>query len=551
MYRAAVTSNADDGPSATTLPDAADAKSATDSTAATSGHVSLVGAGPGHPGLITLRGRDVLGQADVVLYDALTHPALLNHAKAGAELVFAGKRAGRASARQSEINERLVEEAKAGKHVVRLKGGDPYLFGRGSEEAEALAQAGIPFEVVPGVPSPLAATAYAGISLTHRDLSSSVAYLTATESPEKDRSAHDWAKLATGTQTLVIFMGLRKLEHLMALLKEHGRPADTPVAVIQSASLPSQRTVVGNLDTIARRVHDAELGMPALTIVGPVVSLREHLRWFDTQPLFGKRVLVTRPEAQGAELCAALRNAGAEPVHIPTIRIVPPADSAPLEQAIENLHRYHWVLFTSRNGVDRFFAALKAKGGDARRLGHVKLAAIGPATAQALEAYGLTADLIPPDEFRGEALADAVTQAHGKPLTGAHILLPRAKVAREILPETLRDRGARVDVVPAYETVGMDEADRARLVAMLTAGELDVVTFTASSTVSSLVEVVGEDAATRLQKCQVVCIGPITADRARDFGIRVDAVATHYTNEGLLRALKDHFAGDVAHGEVA
>ncbi|MEM9189975.1 MAG: uroporphyrinogen-III C-methyltransferase, partial [Myxococcota bacterium] len=367
-----------------------------------SGRVFLVGAGPGDPSLCTVRGVRCLTEADLVLYDALAHPDLLAHAKQ-ASLEFVGKRAGRKSARQEQINQRMKEAANAGQTVVRLKGGDPYLFGRGSEEAEFLAREGIPFEVVPGVPSPIVATAYAGLSLTHRTLASSVAYLTATESPAKDRSSHDWAKLATGPETLVIFMGLRRLRSLMGLLIEHGRSADTPVALVSRASLPSQRTVIGTVATIADQAEEADLPTPALVIVGQVVTLRSSLRWFDRKPLFGQRVLVTRPRAQAASFCERLRDAAAAPVVAPTVRIVPPEDPEPLVRAVKELRRYRWVLFTSKNGVDRFFAEVERQGLDARALGNAQVAAIGPGTARAILRYGVRADLIP-DVFRGEAL---------------------------------------------------------------------------------------------------------------------------------------------------
>ena len=500
------------------------------------GKVFLVGAGPGDPELITARALRHLREADVVLYDALVHPDQLEHCREDAELVFVGKRGGRRSERQTAINQRLVDEAKKGRRVVRLKGGDPYLFGRGSEEAEVLAEAGVPFEVVPGVPSPLAATAYAGISLTHRNMASSVAYLTATESPEKDRTSHDWAKLATATQTLVIFMGLRKLETLIDLLREHGRPDDTPVAVIQSASLPTQRTVIGTLADIAERVRASGVTMPALTVVGEVVRLREHLRWYDLKPLFGKRVLVTRPSGQAAVLSQMLRDEGAQPVEAPTIRIVPPEDPQPLRAAMGRLERYDWVVFTSKNGVDRFFAELERQGADARRLGGARVAAIGPGTAAELALHGIVPDQVP-GEFRGEAVAQRILDVHDGDLSGLSILLPRAAVARDVVPDMLREAGAEVDVVPAYRSVPPEGEAVQRLRRLIRDGEVDVVTFTASSTVTNLVELLGEDAAKQLEPLTVATIGPITAATAEELGIRVDVTAEEYTNPGMVAAL--------------
>jgi uroporphyrinogen III methyltransferase/synthase len=505
------------------------------------GKVILVGAGPGDPELATVRAVRRLGEADLLLYDALAHPALLEHCSDECERVFVGKRAGRINSRQDEINRKMIEAARAGRTVVRLKGGDPYLFGRGSEEAEALAEAGIPFEVVPGVPSPLAATAYAGISLSHRELASSIAYITATESPLKDASSHDWSKLATATQTLVIFMGVRKLDGLMRLLVEHGRPASTPVAVIQWASMPQQRTVVGTVGDIAERVRAEGIGMPALTVVGEVVRLRDKLRWFDRKPLFGRRVLVTRPLAQSPRLAAALRDAGAEPIALPAIRIQAPRDPEPLAQAAREAASYDWVLFTSENGVRFFFDEVARQGGDARRLGQAQVGVIGPATAAALRERGIVPDAMP-SEHRGEALADAVTEAHPNELSGARVLLVRATVARDALPNLLRERGAHVDVVPAYLTTGAAPEVSAKLAETLKAGELDAVTFTSSSTVEHTVAALGERATELLARSTVASIGPITTDTARRLGVRVDVTASKYTTAGLVAALEQHLA---------
>jgi uroporphyrinogen III methyltransferase/synthase len=500
--------------------------------------VYLVGAGPGDPGLITARGIECLARADVVLYDALVHPELLEHA-GRAELVFVGKRAGRTSARQAFINETMRERAARGEVVVRLKGGDPYLFGRGSEEAEFLHEHGIEFEVVPGVPSPLAASAYAGLSLTHRHLSSSVAYLTATESPEKDRESHDWAKLATGPETLVVFMGLGRLRSLMALLVEHGRPQTTPVALVQDASLPSQRTLTGTVGEIADRAESEGLRTPVLIIVGEVVRLRDALRWFDRKPLFGKRVLVTRPEEQARTLGSLLREEGAEPIELATIRIAPPEDRAPLEAAVASLARYDAVLFTSRNGVLRFFAELARQNGDARRFGSAKVAAIGPATAAELARFGVRADLVP-SEFRGEALASELLA--GGIGNGSRVLLPRAAVARDVLPEMLREAGAAVDVVPAYRTVGPDDETIDRLKRLVFEGGADVVTLTSSSTAENLVGLLGDGGPAALARMTVASIGPITTETAERLGVRVDVTATDYDNRGLVRALRAHYS---------
>ncbi|MFT5355685.1 MAG: uroporphyrinogen III methyltransferase/synthase, partial [Polyangiales bacterium] len=490
-----------------------------------SGFVSLLGAGPGDPGLITERAAQRLREADLVLYDALVHPALLERAPSSAEIRYVGKRAGRQNTRQAEINAAMIEAANDGKRVARLKGGDPYLFGRGSEEAEALAKAGVPFEVVPGVPSPLAATAYAGISLTHRSLASSVAYLTATESPEKDRTSHNWAHLATATETLVIFMGMRKLGGLMKLLVEHGRPSDTPVAVIHAASTPSQKTVVATVETIAEAAEG--LGLPSLIVVGRVVTLREHLRWFDKRPLFGRRVLVPRPAHQGGQLAALLSAEGAEALCVPAIRVLPPEDSAPLKSALGRLATYDWTLFTSPNAVRFTLDALSELGGDLRRFGTCRVACIGAKTKESLAARGLVADLV-----ATEAHAEGFAEALLKDLEpSSRLLLPRAKEAREILPQSLRAAGHTLDIVTAYETHGPSDEGRVRLVDALT--QVDAVALSSSSMVRELHLAAPE----ALAKTELFSIGPVTSQTAEELGYSIAGTAQEASMEGLVSAI--------------
>ncbi|MEM1418421.1 MAG: uroporphyrinogen-III C-methyltransferase [Myxococcota bacterium] len=504
------------------------------------GRVSLVGAGPGDPELLTLKGRDRLREADLVLYDALVHPEVLEHCREDAETRFVGKRAGQPSIRQARINEELVEAARAGRTVVRLKGGDPFLFGRGSEEAEVLAAAGVPYEVVPGVPSPLAATAYAGLSLTHRELSSSVAYLTATEHTLKESSSHDWAKLATATQTLVVFMGMRKLALLMETLERHGRPRDTPVAIVRWASLPKQTTVVGTVGDIAEKAARAGLGLPSLIIVGEVVRLRKTLRWFDDRPLFGRRVVVTRAARQAPALVAALRKAGAEARVAPAIRLAPPTDPAALERAVASLGSYAWVLFTSANAVRTVFDALGRAGRDARAFGAARVAAIGEATGRALKEVGLVADLVPADS-RGEGLLEALDAALGT--APARILLPRAEVAREVLPEGLRARGHTVDVVPAYRTLGPDVGGAEALREAVRGA--DAITFTSPSTVEHTLAVVGRAA---LATPALAAIGRVTERALVDAGFEGAVVPATPDVGALVDALATRFA---AAGEEA
>ncbi|MCU0675361.1 MAG: uroporphyrinogen-III C-methyltransferase [Myxococcota bacterium] len=498
------------------------------------GTVYLLGAGPGDPELITVRARRRLQEADVVLYDALVHPDLLELCKPSASLEFVGKRAGRASERQSDINARLVDAARVGLTVARLKGGDPYLFGRGSEEAEHLAAHDIPFEVVPGVPSPMAATAYAGISLTHRELSSSVAYVTATESPEKDASSHDWSKLATATQTLVIFMGMRQLGALMDLLVRHGRPPTTPAAVVHWASTPKQKVVVGTVADLAEKARAAGLGLPSLVLVGEVVRLRERLRWFDVGPLFGKAVLVTRAPHQAASLAALLRERGADARVAPTIAIVPPEDPEPLRRAVREVGGYDALALTSANAVERFFAAIDEDGGDARRIGRAKVVVVGAQTAAALRAHGVRADVIA-SEQRGEGVLDALL-ADLRP--GSRVLLPRADEAREVLPEGLRAAGHTCDVVPVYRTVPIDDEGRARVRAEC--AECEAVTLTSGSTVDQLVAAVGVEA---LHGKVLASIGPVTSDALRRHGLSPTVEAREPSLAGLVDALATHYEG--------
>lgn len=504
------------------------------------GKVYLLGAGPGDPELITLRALRALERADVVLYDALVHRDQLAWCRPDAQRIFVGKRAGRVSARQAAINQQLLEHARAGKIVARVKGGDPYLFGRGSEEAVFLSRHGIPFEVVPGVPSPLAATAYAGLSLTHRDLSSSVAFITATESDDKGGTSHDWAKLATATQTLVLFMGVRKLRDNMRLLVQHGRSPDTPAIVIQWASMPEQRTVEATVGTIADRVEAAGIGMPALTIVGEVIRLREQLRWFDKRPLFGKRVLVTRAREQAGALAALLRDAGAVPVEAATIRIVPPADPAPLDEAVRRLATYDFVVLTSQNAVERLFAAIDAGGMDARAFGRATVCALGPKTAEVLAAHGVKADLTP-KVSRGEGMVAALLAAIEDPKR-ARVLIPRARIARDVIPDALRAAGATVDVVVAYDTVPPDEDEAARIRRLVSEDGVDAVAFTSSSTVENLVAVLGESAKELLAPVVKASIGPVTTETAEALDVGIDVTAARPTAEALVEALVRWYA---------
>jgi uroporphyrinogen III methyltransferase/synthase len=500
------------------------------------GRVWLVGAGPGDPGLITVAGADALAQTEVVVYDRLVNPRLLDLVPKDAERVFAGKYPKHHTMTQDEINALLIDRARAGRRVVRLKGGDPFVFGRGGEEAQALADAGIPFEVVPGVTSPIAATAYAGIPVTHRGLASSVAFVTGHEDPTKDEASVDWSKLATAVDTLVLMMSIGQLRSIVERLIGAGRDPATPAAVVEWGTLPRQRTLTGKLADIAQQAGDAGIGSEAIVIVGEVVRLREALRWFESRPLFGLRVLVTRTREQASELSRALAAAGAEPVELPTIEIVPRYDETQLLAAVRRLHeaQYHWLIFTSANAAGIFFDFLWSQGLDARSAG-ASIAAIGPATADSLARRGLRADLVA-EAYTAEGLL-AAFESHGE-LRGHRVLLPRAEGARSVLVEGLEAEGATVDEVTLYAAEVPKDVSAEGLLRLRT-GEIDVVTFASSSAVRNLVEMLAGDLEPLL-RARIACIGPITAATAEELlGRPPDVVASEHTIAGLVRALEE------------
>ncbi len=489
------------------------------------GVVYLVGAGPGDPGLITRRGAEVLARADVVFYDRLVHPDLLDLAE-GARLVDVGKRPGDSGAGQERINELIVDEARRGNVVVRLKGGDPFVFGRGGEEAELLVASGIPFEVVPGVTSAIAGPAYAGIPLTHREHASWAVLATGHEDPTKPESTLDWPALAKAPSA-VFLMGIERLATISEKLQSEGKPADTPAAVIASATWPAQRVVRSTLEKIADAVAAAGITSPAVLVVGSTVSLGDTLDWSSRRPLAGKRVFVTRTRAQAGKLAGLLRDMGAEPLEFPAIRIVPPTSYDALDEAIETVGSHAWVVFTSTNAVDAVWERLVAVARDARSFGGTRIAAIGPATADALRSRGLVADLVPAT-FTTEGLIEALGTSDEP---GASVLLPRAEEAPDDLPEALMAAGWRCDSVSAYMTI-VDTSSVAEARASIDAG-IDAVVFTSGSTVRSFVELWGAPPS----GCVVCCIGPRTARAAEDAGLRVDAVAQEQSIEGLVSAL--------------
>ena len=500
------------------------------------GTVFLVGAGPGDPRLLTVGAMECMKRAEVVVYDHLADESILSYAPADAELIYVGKQSCKHTMRQEDINVLLADKAAEGKTVVRLKGGDPFVFGRGGEEALLLLERGIPFEILPGVTSAVSVPAYAGIPVTHRGVAVSFAVVTGHEDPTKAHSNIRWEHLATGVDTLVFLMGVANIPVITKKLIKHGRPADTPAAFIRWGTHPEQETYVTTVGEAAETVVRAGIRPPAIFIVGDVVKLRDKLRWFDrpaTRPLFGKRILVTRARVQASALTEKLTALGAACIEAPVIRIAPPADGyAALDGAIAELNAYQWLIFTSVNGVEHFFARLHAAGKDTRALGYARVAAIGAATSAALRAFGIRADLVPP-EFRAEAVAEEL-----RPLLPprARILLPRAQEARDVLPDTLRAHGATVDVVAAYETV--PEIEDAAIAQRLASGEIDMVTFTSSSTVKNLVKMLGN--ITPLQQVKIACIGPVTADTARSFALEPDIVAKEYTIDGLVRSIKEY-----------
>jgi uroporphyrinogen III methyltransferase / synthase len=503
------------------------------------GVVYLVGAGPGDPGLMTARSLELIASADAIFHDRLIPPGALAGVRADAELIYVGKRPGDGtSVPQGETHERLIEAARAGKSVVRLKGGDPFVFGRGGEEGEALREAGVEFEVVPGVTAGVAASAYAGIPVTHRDDASAVAFVTGHEDPEKAETALDWEALARFPGTLVFYMGVKRLGDNAAALIAAGRDADEPAAAVERGTMEGQRTVVATLGTLADTVEREGIGAPALIVVGPVVERRETLAWLERRPLHGRRIVVTRARAQASGLAATLRDLGAEVVELPAIRIEPSIESDEVRNAVERIGDYALICLTSPNGVRLLFEAMTAAGLDARALGAAPkqkqvrgetgttVAAIGPGTARALAKRGISADVIP-ERFVAESLIEALEAVE---VDGRRVLVARAADARDVIPEWLRDRGAEVDVVALYETA-RETPDPAAIEAAKAA---DYVTFTSSSTVRNLTEVFGNRFPA---SARIVSIGPVTSEAAREADLEVHVEAERHDIDGLVEAL--------------
>jgi uroporphyrinogen III methyltransferase/synthase len=506
------------------------------------GKVYIIGAGPGDAGLITVKAVECLRLADVVIYDNLVNEELLKYAPKHARFIYAGKKGGDHTLSQDKINELLAKEALDGNTVARLKGGDPFIFGRGGEEAEVLVAQGVPFEVIPGVTSAIAVPAYAGIPLTHRGLTSTVAFITGHEDPTKEQSDIDWQAL-TGIGTLVFLMGVKNLAQITGALMAHGKSPETPAALIRRGTTPHQEIITGTLTTIVELARTHHFKPPAILVVGPVVGLRETLCWFDKKPLFGLGVVITRPERQADDLAKLLAAEGASAIAFPTISIVPPADWSELDGALEKLSNYHWLIFTSANGVHFFFERLREKGRDVRDLKGIKICCIGPATASQIEARGIRVDLVP-DEFIAEGILKSFATLD---LSGKKILIPRAMRARDILPEGLKKQGAAVDVVTAYRTINSG-GKKEDLTALIDAGDVNVITFTSSSTVTNFIEIMGVDYVLPPQ-IKIACIGPVTAATAKKAGFRIDIAQEEYTMNGLVQSLIKYFKDNALLGE--
>ncbi len=500
--------------------------------------VFLIGAGPGDPELLTLKGLRCLQVANCVVYDSLVNIDLLQYVRPDAELIYVGKRKGQQSISQDEINQLLVQKSKEGKTVARLKGGDPFVFGRGGEEAEALTHSGVGFEIIPGVSSGIAVPAYAGIPVTHRDYSSSVTFLTGHEDADKGEPGIAWDTLAPGSGTLVFFMGVARLLEIVENLVRCGRPLNTPIAVVQWGTYGKQDVVTGTLESILKEVQSNPIGSPAITVVGEVVKLRDKLRWFENRPLFGKRIVVTRPRQQVEELRAQLSGLGAEVIPFPTIEIRPPDSWKPLDQAIQRVHQYDWLIFTSVNGVHHFFSRYRTLERDIRDLKGVRLAAIGPATERALRDLDLIVEVLP-GEFKAEGLVESLK---GKVGTGSRILIVRAKVARDVLPVELSKQGAQVDIAEAYQSV-IPSISQDALEQIFTERPVDMIVFTSSSTISNLAEILRpKPIAEFLDQTVVAAIGPITTRTAEEHGLHVLVQPKQYKISSLVNAILDYYA---------
>lgn len=500
----------------------------------TRGKVYLVGAGPGDAGLLTLRGAKCLDLAEVVIYDGLVNKALLELAPR-AEKIEAGKTGKKSSETlQRQINSLMVKYARAGKQVARLKGGDPFIFGRGGEESCYLKKSGVEFEVVPGVSAGYAVPAYAGIPVTDRRYSSAVVFVTAHEDPKKDSGTVDWRELAKFKGTIVAFMGVKNLSGVIKKLIEGGKPAKTPVSVIERGTLPDQRVVTGTLETIQRKVKNEKMLSPALTVIGDVNRLRPEIAWFEKKRLSGKCVLVTRPRAQAGKLKSALEAEGAAVIEFPSIDILPPKDWTPVDESIRALEGFDWIIFTSTNGVDYFFERLASLGKDARIFAGKKIAVIGESTAAALEARGLRPDLVP-ESFTSAGLVEALS---AQKIAGKRFLMARTDIAPAYLREAILKLGGRVTEVTAYRTLpARDKKERKNFEKAVQSRKIDFITFTSASTVSHFFDTLSRSAKGKIRGARAVSIGPVTSRTLKDYGYKNFLEAGEHTIPGLVETL--------------
>ena len=502
-----------------------------------SGIVYLIGAGPGDSGLFTIKGKEILESADLIVYDYLVNPKLLVYAKDTAEIIYVGKKSGQKEMSQRTINSLLTKYAKKGKTVARLKGGDPVTFGRGGEEARELVKKGVLFEIVPGVSSVTAVPAYAGISLTDRHFTSSFAVVTGHENPAKEKSSIPWSALSQ-IGTVVFLMGIKNLKYNMAKLIKEGRQANTPVAVITWGTYPNQKTVTGTLENISDLVSkNKNITSPGIVVVGEVVNLREVINWYETKSLFGKTIVVTRPKDQALEFIRILEADGGNVISFPTIEITPPKSYKSLDKAINNIEQYDWIIFTSVNGVHCFFNRLKHLGKDIRTLHGAKIAAIGEITAHKIQSMDINVEMVP-DDYKAEGLIKLFKKNKVK---GSKILIPRAKVARDILPQSLISLGANVDVVTAYVTKKPNKLQTKKLAKLLNEEKVDLITFTSSSTARNFFELIPDFKQSR-NKTLIACIGPITARTVKDHGYKVAIIPTHYTVKHLAAEISEYFS---------
>lgn len=498
------------------------------------GKVYLLGAGPGDPGLLTIRAKEVLEECDVLIYDFLANEVFLRLVRPTAEVIYVGKQGGKHTLSQDKINQLLVDKARAGKQVARLKGGDPYVFGRGGEEAEVLVENGVEFEVVPGVTSAIAAAAYAGIPLTHRSYASSVSFITGHEDPSKPESVHNWSALARSASTLVFFMGVKNLGQITTNLIGAGLDPKTPAALVRWGTTCRQQTLVADVAGITELAIQQGLRPPALLIVGQVVKLRNRLNWFEKRPLLGRGVLVTRAREQASTLVEALESLGACCYQFPTIKVEALADQGPVHKELGRLSAYDWLIFTSVNGVCFFWQFLEDQGADARSLAGNKVAAIGPATAAALADRGVRADFVP-GKYVAEEIVNGLLDLG---IRGQRVLIPRAMKAREVLPDQLSRAGVQVKVLPVYQTV-LASNDSRKVVENLKRGAIQYLTFTSSSTVENFFQLLDPGLIKGFQPgLRLACIGPITARTLENHGFQADILAREYTIPGLVSALQ-------------